>query len=84
MLTAIAWTLTYFYFDPSGSDSTIINILAYLFVVGFDALVPVYMLITNIRKTNLLWGVVAFLYQIIATATAAILILLVFTRLNDD
>ena len=83
-LTAIAWILTYYYFDPNGNDNVIINIFAYAFVICFDALVPLYLLIVNIRKTNLFWGVFAFLYQMIVTLSAVILVLLVFDRFSND
>jgi len=82
-VSAIGWFLTAAYYDPATLDNAFIKVFSLLFVIGFDALIPLYVLITNIRKTSLFWGLLAFLFQMLVTATAVILIFLMFARWSD-
>lgn len=83
-MTISAWVLIYYFYQPGTADNALIEALASLFVVGLGIFLPLYLLVSNIRKTNLLWGMVAFVFQLLATATTVIFLSLLLDSLNDD
>ena len=84
LVSVVAWALTVYLYEPGTAIVPWVEVMAGLFVLGLGVVLPIYLLIQNIKQSNFFWGLVAFVYQLMACAAFVVFILLVFLRLNDD
>lgn len=82
-LMVIAWVLVYFFYEPGTATQLWVEIAAGAFVVLLGIFLPLWLLYQNIRSTNLFWGLLAFIYQILVVTTVVLLVVFLFLRLMD-
>jgi hypothetical protein len=82
-LSVVAWVLAYFLYEPGTAAQLWIEIAAGAFVFLLGVVLPFWLLIQNIRGTNLFWGLLAFIYQLLVVSTLVLLLLMLILRLMD-
>jgi hypothetical protein len=83
LVTLVVWVLAYFLYEPGTADALWIEIASGFFVFGLGIATPLWLLVRDIRGSNVFWGFLAFIYQLLAASTAVLLVVLLVARLLD-
>ena len=80
---AVTWVLAVALYEPGSAQELWVEVAAGAFVLFAGVVLPIWLLVKNIRETNFFWGLLAFVYQLLAVATVVVLLLLLILRLTD-